>query len=589
MENVIILRRIFTIFGITLLVTSVLIYLNKDSFQNFNEDTKMLMHTIEVQEKTEQLFGLIKDTESGTRGYVITDDPDFLEPYIYAKANIGKEMTELKMLTQNIPELKATLDSLDVLINRKMELQNFMIHLKQTGNFKFGQGELLLESKSVMDSIRLLTSDLKREQNRIKIYRDLEVKEATSDSRIVSTIFSITVLTILIFSLVYILFEIWSKKKVKSLLNSVLESSQSGIMSLKAVRNIENEIIDFDFIQINKIGLQMLDFTDTVLIGKSIFFGFQGKDAMEMFEAFSKVTNENIIYETEKIYFNDKAKTWYHIVAVKLDDGVTVTFDDVSKEKGYEEELKIFISDLKRSNNELEQFAFVASHDLQEPLRKIQTFGDRLKLTAKDSLQENSIIYIDKMLSAAGRMSSLINDLLSFSRLVRTSDPGIKTDLNKVILDVINDLEITILNKQASIKYEKLPVIVGIPSQFYQLFFNLIGNALKFSRPGINPEISIKVEIFNSSSQYPANSSGGFQEPFVRISIIDNGIGFENQYSDRIFEVFQRLNGRNEFEGTGIGLAICKRIVSNHRGIISAVGDLNKGSVFIVELPINQS
>lgn len=588
MENVTILRRIFSVFGITLLVTSILIYLYRGSFEKFNENSKMLMHTMNMQEKTELLFGLIKDTESGTRGYVITDDPDFLEPFTYAQRNIKRELAELKTLTQNNPKLFKTLDSMEVLINRKLAFQNFMIHLKKTGNFKFGQKELLLESKSLMDSIRILTHNLKAEQNKIQIIRDLEVKEATNYSRVLSTIFSITAITIMICSLVYILWEIRSKKKVKNLLNAVLESSQSGIMSFKAIRNIEEEIIDFDFVQINKIGTEMLDFPQKALIGKSLFYGLQGKDAIELFGEFSKVINENIIYKTEKLFIKEGIKTWYRIIAVKLDDGVTVTFDDVSKEKGYEEELKNFISDLKRSNSELEQFAFVASHDLQEPLRKIQTFGDRLKITSKETLKGNSVVYIDKMLSAAARMSSLINDLLSYSRLARTNYTEIKTDLNTVIADVLNDLEITIQNKKAVINYEKLPVLDGIPTQLYQLFFNLIGNALKFSREGVSPEITIQVERISKVPEEKTGKSDSYQQPFVRITVSDNGIGFENQYADRIFEVFQRLNARNEFEGTGIGLAICNRIVSNHRGFISASGELNKGSKFIVDLPINK-
>jgi len=589
MENVTVLRRIFSVFGIILLVTSILIHLYRTSFEKFNENSKMLMHTMNVQERTELLFGLIKDTEVGTRGFIITDDSTFLEPFNYAQANIGRQMTELKLLTQNNQKLYKTLDTMEVLIHKKLAFQNFMIELKKTGNFDFGNKVLLLESKVSMDSIRILTSNLKTEQKKILKLRDLEVKIATNNSRVLSTIFSITAIAIMICSLAYILWEIWSKKKVKNLLKAVLESSQSGIMSLKAIRNIEEETIDFSFVQINKIGSEMLDFQHKDLIGKSLFYGLQGNDANELFEAFSKVTNENIIFKTEKLLIRNRIKTWYRIVAVKLDDGVTVTFDDVSKEKGYEEELKNFISDLKRSNDELEQFAFVASHDLQEPLRKIQTFGDRLKISSKESLKGNSVVYIDKILSAASRMSSLINDLLSFSRLARTSDPEIKTDLNIVFSDVLNDLEITIQNKNAIITYQKLPVVKGIPTQLYQLFFNIVGNALKFSRPGVNPEITIKVEEINKVTEERTNHSESYQEPFVRITFSDNGIGFENQYADRIFEIFQRLNGRNEFEGTGIGLAICKRIVSNLRGSISATGELNKGSIFIVDLPINKS
>ncbi|MBL0341359.1 MAG: hypothetical protein IPP71_10705 [Bacteroidetes bacterium] len=243
---------------------------------------------------------------------------------------------------------------------------------------------------------------------------------------------------------------------------------------------------------------------------------------------------------------------------------------------------------MKRSNNELEQFAFVASHDLQEPLRKIQTFGDRLKMTALENLNENSRVYIDKMLTAAGRMSTLINDLLSFSRLTRLKDSFEQIDLNKIFEDVLTDLELSIQNKKAVIKSGKLPLIVGVPSQLYQLLFNLIRNALKFSRNDVIPEINIKVENVNPRKERISVGNSSSVDAFVRITISDNGIGFENQYAERIFEIFQRLNGRTEFEGTGIGLAICKRIVTNHHGNISATGEPNVGSVFVIELPLKQ-
>ena len=588
MENVIILRRIFTIFGISLLITAILIYLYKGSFEKFSDNSKMLMHTVSVQEKTEELLGLIKDTESGTRGYVISDDEAFLEPFIIANLKLKARTEDLRNLLKDNPAQLKTLDTLSNLIDRKLEFQRFIIHLKKTDNFKFGNKELMWNSKNVMDSIRVLISRMKSAQNTARIIRDLEVREATNNYRVLSTIFSITVLVIMICSLAYILWEIRSKKKVKNLLNAVLESSQSGIMSFNAVRSPEERIVDFIFVQLNRNGAEMLGFENTNMIGRSIFDIIPGNEVDELFDAYSEVIEKNTIYSAEKFYIRNKIKIWYRIIAVKLDDGVTVTFDDISKEKGYEEELKNYIIELKRSNNELEQFAFVASHDLQEPLRKILTFGDRLKMTTLENLNENSKVYIDKMLAAAGRMSKLINDLLSFSRLTRLKDSFERTDLNKIFADVLNDLELSIQNKKAIICADEFPVVVGVPSQLYQLFFNLIGNALKFSRNDIIPEISLKVENLNVRKERVSSGKSGSVESYVRITISDNGIGFENQYAERIFEIFQRLNGRTEFEGTGIGLAICKRIVTNHHGNIYAKGEPNAGSVFVIELPLTQ-
>ncbi|MBL0341360.1 MAG: CHASE3 domain-containing protein [Bacteroidetes bacterium] len=343
MENVIILRRIFTIFGISLLITAILIYLYKGSFEKFSDNSKMLMHTVSVQEKTEELLGLVKDTESGTRGYVISDDEAFLEPFIIANLKLKTRIEDLRSLLKDNPTQLKTLDTLTNLIDRKLEFQRFIIHLKKTDNFKFGNKELMWNSKHVMDSIRVLISKMKSAQNTARIIRDLEVREATNNYRVLSTIFSITVLVIMICSLAYILWEIRSKKKVKNLLNAVLESSQSGIMSFNAVRSPEGSIVDFIFVQINRNGAEMLGYENSNMIGRSLFDIVPGTEVDELFDAYAEVIEKNTIYNAEKFYNRNKIKTWYRIIAVKLDDGVTVTFDDISKEKGYEEELKIIL------------------------------------------------------------------------------------------------------------------------------------------------------------------------------------------------------------------------------------------------------
>ncbi|HVJ87525.1 MAG TPA: CHASE3 domain-containing protein [Caulifigura sp.] len=231
---------------------------------------------------------------------------------------------------------------------------------------------------------------------------------------------------------------------------------------------------------------------------------------------------------------------------------------------------------LKNSNRELEQFASVASHDLQEPLRKIEAFGDRLKMS-REALNEQSRDYLDRILSSATRMRTLINDLLSFSRVATRAQPFKPVQLAVIAKEVVGDLEGRLQQTQGLVELGELPEIEADPTQMRQLFQNLIGNALKFHRDGVPPVVRVSAA---QSESLPEN---------VTLTVADNGIGFEEQYLDRIFEVFQRLHGRNEFEGTGIGLAICRKIVERHGGSITARSKPGDGSTFLVTLPVKQS
>lgn len=260
---------------------------------------------------------------------------------------------------------------------------------------------------------------------------------------------------------------------------------------------------------------------------------------------------------------------------------------DITEIKQSQQELELRIEELNRSNIELEQFAYVASHDLQEPLRKIRAFGDRLYGKFNEQLGEDGQNYIERMQNAATRMQILIDDLLTFSRLSRSKDPYTKADLSLIIQDVLNDLEVSIEQKNATIVLEKMSSIEVVPGQIRQLFQNLISNALKFNRENEPPVITISSETITGKDIKGINKNYRNQK-YCRISVEDNGIGFEEKYLDRIFVIFQRLHGRNEYKGTGIGLAVCKKILENHNGFITAKSKVNKGSKFIVTLPFKQ-
>ncbi|MBP7936332.1 MAG: PAS domain S-box protein [Phycisphaerae bacterium] len=247
------------------------------------------------------------------------------------------------------------------------------------------------------------------------------------------------------------------------------------------------------------------------------------------------------------------------------------TWRDVTRLKQAEREVARQVAALARSNAELEEFAYVASHDLQEPLRKILAFGDRLKATCAEGLPGQGPDYMGRMLNAARRMQTLIDDLLTFSRVTTQARPHVSVDLNEVLGEVLSDLEVRIEQSEAQVEVSALPTVQADPTQMRQLFQNLVGNALKFRRREVSPRIRIWAESVGVMS---------------RISVEDNGIGFEEKYAERIFGIFQRLHGRGEYEGTGIGLAVCQKIVKRHGGEIVARGAPDRGATFIVSLPI---
>lgn len=341
---------------------------------------------------------------------------------------------------------------------------------------------------------------------------------------------------------------------------------------------------DLRFVRFNRAGEEMLGFRREELLGKNDHDLFPKEEA-DFFTANDlEVLRGGTLRDipSEPIHTRHKGLRWLHTKKIPITDekgqplyllGIS---EDITERKQAEEdklraeeELQERATELARSNEELEQFAYVASHDLQEPLRKIQAFGNLLATTSGAALGAESKDYLDRILGATNRMRTLIQDLLALSRVTSQAGPFVPVELATIARGTLNDLEVQIAESHAEVIVSELPQVRADPVQMRQLFQNLIGNALKFHREGEPPWIMV------------SSMSDG---ELVELAFEDRGIGFEQKYADRVFKPFQRLHARDRYPGTGIGLAICRKIVERHGGGIQVTSEPGRGTTFLITL-----
>lgn len=479
--------------------------------------------------------------------------------------NNGDNIYDFDILAANVAAARHLDKEPDAMVNKMMS--NILSRYKEMGFFD--------TYISALQTGHVQRRELYYEDEKLKAWYDIGV--APVNGSIVLSFENIT-----------------ETKKAKSLveeaaayLQTIIDIAQTGIFLFTPVYNDADEVVDFRFRIANRMLAAYVGQEPSKVEGA---LGSEWFPAYQTNGLFHNYKDTFITGKTNRFDFHynaDDIDVWLDIMSTKLGDEVLVTFSDYTPMKRLQQQLETSVKELKRSNDRLSEFAYVASHDLQEPLRKITTFSNLLAQRNAAALGEDGNKLIERMQNAAERMKTLISDLLNFSQMNNMALNVRQLDLNEVVQGVVSDLDDAVQESNAVIKTKLLPTINGDKIQLQQLFQNLISNAIKFKREDVNPVITITSKLVKAEeTEIPANHNHD-SRLYYEIVVADNGIGFNQQYAEQIFQIFQRLHGRSDYPGTGIGLAIVQKVVQNHDGYIYAESEPGVGTEFHVLLPEN--
>jgi PAS domain S-box-containing protein len=571
-------RTILLPFTIAFFLLILVLVLNRITFTNMQTYTKSVLHTQQVISQFYQLSSDVKSGEAYTKTYQHIPQSQFYNIYLSDLNRVHKDLSALQNLVKDNPPQLKLVDSVHNMILGQINT----LYEKNIAEI-ITSGELW-RLNVFIEIHEYIEKGIANERSLLD-ERTKKWRESTTINNLLSILLALFAVGILVFTFISNFFiqrkNIW----LEDFLESILNTSQDGIIHYKGIRE-HHEITDFRVEYANSAVESLFGKLPSKIVGKKISEFDSHINKAALFDKYKHVIATGEAAQFELLFARDREEFWFIISLVKLDDGVTATFHDITKLKKYEEELKHKIKQLERSNEELEQYAYVASHDLQEPLRKLKTFGGFLNDTQRERLDEKGQLQLSKMLAAAERMSTLIYDLLNFSSLQKHVE-FVSVNLNEVVEGALTDLELALLQSKAVITKDDLPVVEAIPLQVGQLFYNLLNNSLKFANKDIPPEISItcshtcKTDILNIPSLDASL-------PYYKITVQDNGIGFNQEYAFQIFGLFKRLHDRNSYKGAGIGLALCKKVMLNHHGDILAEGNEGKGASFHIYIPEKQ-
>lgn len=578
------------LFAISVFVLFFIAGVSNKQIQSLNKSQELIINSHKVHIQLEQLVSTIKDAETGQRGYILTHDNDFLQAYNGSRIKINQSLENLHTIFSDHPQRLENLEKLKALIDKHYVLLLQGIEVSNAPNYDASTlRDKMIMGKNVMDSIRTQTNKM----------INVEMKQLLKyekDHRQELNLTPITSLFVVLFSLVVFLFSFYrinsDLKRFKrlnqklTLVNNAFEHAESIASISHWERDLSTDKITFSDNYYRLIGYQPQEFD----INIEKYMEFVHPDDLDKFKRDrtrhqKDEKNKSIYYriirkDGEIRFFKSTAKIITDIHGKRMIVGVTC---DVTKSHKNTVGLEEKNRELEIKNTELSSFNHVASHDLQEPLRKIQMFISRIKDKDFSNLSETGQDYFLKIQNSSNRMQILIQDLLMYSRASKGEMITENINLNLLLENAKYELAQLIDDTNAVIVSEDLPTISVVPFQFQQVLINLINNSLKYSKLEETPVVTIRASIIDSKD-YPEITVKK-HKLYHKIVVTDNGIGFDQAYADKIFVLFHRLHSKSEYSGTGIGLAICKKIIENHQGFISASSIPDVGTTFTIFLP----
>jgi signal transduction histidine kinase/CHASE3 domain sensor protein len=581
------LKIIFTVSLLLIIIISVLSY---NQINSLSQSAQLVIHTHKVQIELEQLMSNLKDAETGQRGFIITKDSVFLQPFTDARTKVNESFHTLKKLTAYSPGQQTNLDSLYVMIDERFKMLNNNLQLGTQNNTPKKQlNQALVMGKDIMDKIRFHMVKMNNLEKEYLSRHEKKYEYENFLTPVYALLVSLFAVLIFILSYLKINKDLTALKKANEKLNIAAEASKHAedIGNFSSWQwNLENNKLIYSDNQYLLLGCVPQTFEPT--IDKYLEF-VHPDDKHIIIEGGKEVLDERGHPAAFfRIIRKDGVLRYIHSVSRLFTDEngrrVLVGVNrDITEQHLSNIQLNEINRQLKESNDELSSFNHVAGHDLQEPLRKIETFISRIKEDEMQNMSEAGKGYFAKIEIAANRMRQLINDLLLFSHANKAEKIFEETDLNAVLKNVTLEMAQSIEEKKAIIQSAELPMLPAIPFQINQLFNNLISNSLKYCKQDVAPIISVECSL--TTTEENKFIKQGDTKKYYKISFTDNCLGFDQQYAENIFLPFKRLHDASAYPGTGIGLSICKKIIENHNGFIYAEGKPGIGATFTFLLP----